>query len=60
MFSIHQMKVTLDVVTQPSLQLAASDLVDAEAPALQSTQMSPDAARGIILAFVGLATGGPS
>lgn len=57
MFSIYQIKVTLDTVTQLPLQLAASDLVDAEAPALQSTQMSRDAAQGIISPFVGLATG---
>ena len=52
MCSVYQMKITLDFLTQLPLQLAGSNLVDTEAPALQNTQMSSDAVWGIILAFV--------
>lgn len=51
-FSIYQMKITLDFLTQLPLQLAGSNLVDTEAPALQGTQMPSDAAQGIILSFI--------
>lgn len=52
MFSVYQMKITLDFLTQLPLQLAGTNVVDTEAPALQSAQMPSDAVWGIILAFV--------